>query len=45
LSADEVCLQTIRALRDVGVDKVYVSNLGVDKVDASYRRIMSALEA
>ena len=42
---DQVCLQTIRALRDVGVDKVYVSNLGVDKVDASYRKIMSALEA
>ena len=45
MSPDEVCLQTIRVLREVGVDKVYVSNLGVDRVDASYRKIMSALEA
>lgn len=27
LSADEVCAATIRALRDLGVDRVYVSNL------------------
>ena len=45
LSPEEVCLKTIRLLREVGVDKVYVSNLAVDKVDASYRKIMSALEA
>ena len=34
-SADEVCARTIRGLRDVGVDRVYVSNL--DPVDAAER--------
>jgi hypothetical protein len=39
-SADEICAKTVRALRDVGADKVYLSNLGFDQVDARYRRII-----
>ena len=34
-SADEICARTIRGLRDVGVDRVYVSNL--DPEDAAER--------
>ena len=40
LSPEEICARSIRALRDVGVDKVYVSNLGFDRPDARYRRIL-----
>jgi hypothetical protein len=40
LSPEEICARSIRALRGVGVDKVYVSNLGFDRPDARYRRIM-----
>jgi hypothetical protein len=43
LSPEEICARTIRALREVGVDKVYVSNLGFDRPDARYRRILELL--
>ncbi len=43
LSAEEICVRTIRALRDVGADKIYLSNLGFRRVDERYRRIMKAL--
>lgn len=39
----EVCARTIRALRDRGVDAVYVSNLDVPSADAELQRIRSAL--
>jgi hypothetical protein len=43
LSPEEICARTIKALREVGVDKVYVSNLGFDRPDARYRRIVDLL--
>jgi hypothetical protein len=36
---DEICARTVFALREVGVDKVYLSNLGFDRPDQRYRRI------
>jgi hypothetical protein len=39
----EVCARTIRALRDRGVDAVYVSNLDVPSADAELERIRSAI--
>jgi hypothetical protein len=44
LSPEAICARTIRALREVGVDKVYVSNLGFDRPDARYRRILEQVE-
>jgi len=41
-TADEVCARTIRALHDVGVDRVYISNL--DPGDAA-ERLESIVEA
>lgn len=43
LSPEEICARSIRALREVGVDKVYVSNLGFERPDARYRRILELL--
>ncbi len=43
LSPEEVCARTIRALREVGVDKVYVSNLGFTRPDVRYRRLLQLL--
>ncbi len=43
LSPEEICARTIKTLREVGVDKVYVSNLGFDRPDARYRRILELL--
>ena len=40
LSAEDICARSIRALREIGVDKVYISNLGLDRPDARYRRIV-----
>ena len=39
LSPEEICAKTVRALREIGADKVYLSNLGFDQVDTRYRRI------
>ena len=44
-SAEEICARTIRALRDVGAEKVYVSNLGLGRAQGRYRKILAALEA
>lgn len=43
-TAVEICARTIRALRDVGADKVYVSNLGLRRIDRLYDEIVSAVE-
>ena len=43
LTPEEICAKTVRALRDVGADKVYLSNLGFEQVDARYRRIVELL--
>jgi hypothetical protein len=43
LSPEEICARSIKALREVGVDKVYVSNLGFERPDARYRRILELL--
>ncbi len=40
----EVCARTIRALRDRGVDAVYVSNLDVPSADRERERIREAVE-
>ncbi len=39
-SAEEICARTIRALRNVGADKVYVSNLGNRGAGRRLRRIL-----
>jgi hypothetical protein len=43
LSPDEICAKTVRALREVGADKVYLSNLGFRQVETRYRRIVDLL--
>ena len=40
MTPEEICAKTVRALREVGADKVYLSNLGFEQVDARYRRIV-----
>lgn len=45
LSAEEVCARSIRALREVGAEKVYVSNLGMRKAAGDYERVMEAVSA
>ena len=44
LSAEAICARTVRALREVGAEKMYLSNLGFRGVDERYRRILAALE-
>jgi hypothetical protein len=39
----EICAETIRRLRDVGVNRVYVSNLGVRGAAERYRSVLDAL--
>jgi hypothetical protein len=43
LSPEEICARTIRVLREVGVEKVYLSNLGFKKPEARYRRVLEEL--
>jgi len=43
LSAEEICARSICALREIGVDKIYLSNLGFDRPDARYRRILELI--
>jgi hypothetical protein len=43
LSAEEICAKTVRALREVGADKVYLSNLGFQGVETRYRRVLELL--
>ncbi len=42
-SPEEICARSVRALRDVGVDKVYVSNLGFKKPEERYQKLLEAL--
>ncbi len=44
MSAVEVCAATIRSLREIGVDKVYISNLEPRRVDRLYAEIVEAVE-
>ena len=44
-SPEEICARSIRALREVGVEKVYVSNLGLKKPDEHYRRLLEVIGA
>lgn len=43
LSAEAICARTIRRLRDLGVTKVYVSNLGYARPETRYRRLLDAV--
>lgn len=43
LAPEEVCARTIRGLRDIGVEKVYVSNLGFQRPDVGYRALLELL--
>jgi len=43
MTAEEICAKTVRALREVGADKVYLSNLGFQGVESRYRRIIDLL--
>ena len=43
LSPEEICAKSVRMLREVGADKVYLSNLGFGGVDTRYRRIVQLL--
>jgi len=45
LSAEEITARSIRALRSVGIDKVYISNLGFRKPEERYRKILEIVEA
>jgi hypothetical protein len=40
MSPEEICAKSVRMLREVGVEKVYLSNLGVQQVEARYRKII-----
>jgi hypothetical protein len=42
-SGEEISAETIRRLRDVGVERVYVSNLGVKGAGDRYRRLTEML--
>jgi hypothetical protein len=44
LSAEAICARSIRMLRDVGVNKVYVSNLGFRDAAERYRRVLAELD-
>jgi hypothetical protein len=43
MSSEEICARSVRMLRDVGADKVYLSNLGFQEVELRYRRIVELL--
>jgi hypothetical protein len=43
MTPEEICARTVRALREVGADKVYLSNLGVQQVDMQYRKVLGLL--
>jgi len=44
LTPEEICTRSLRALRDVGADKVYISNLGFRGVYERYRRMVEAID-
>jgi hypothetical protein len=43
MSPEEICARSVRTLREVGAEKVYLSNLGVYQVETRYRRILELL--
>ena len=43
-SPETICVRSIKALRDVGADKIYVSNLGFRGVERRYERLLEELE-
>ncbi len=43
MSPEAICARTIRALREVGGNNVYVSNLGFRGAEDRYRRILASL--
>jgi hypothetical protein len=43
LTPEEICAKTVRALREAGADKVYLSNLGFRGVETRYRRVLELL--
>lgn len=43
LSPEEICAKSVGLLREVGADKVYLSNLGFHQVDTRYRKIIDLL--
>jgi hypothetical protein len=43
MTPEEICAKTVRALREVGADKVYLSNLGFQRVETRYRQIVGLL--
>lgn len=43
MSPEEICATSVRMLREVGADKVYLSNLGFQEVELRYRRIVDLL--
>jgi hypothetical protein len=43
MTAEEICAKSVRMLREVGADKVYLSNLGFGEVERRYRRIVELL--
>jgi hypothetical protein len=43
-SAEEICAHTIGALREVGVEKIYLSNLGFRKPEERFKRVLQALD-
>ena len=40
LDAEEICARTIRELRAIGADKIYLSNLGNRGAGSALRRIL-----
>jgi len=45
LSPIEICARSIRALRAIGIDKVYVSNLRLERVDRLYVELVEAVNS
>jgi hypothetical protein len=43
LTPEEICAKSVRMLREIGADKVYLSNLGFQGVEARYRQIVGLL--
>jgi hypothetical protein len=43
MTPEEICAKSVRMLREVGADKVYLSNLGFQQVETRYRRIVDLL--
>jgi len=44
MTPEAICARSIKALRDVGVGRVYVSNLGFRMVERRYSRVLAAME-